>query len=80
MFGEPFAMVMMCKDCKVKTTHLIELDSIHFKEKLILFWSTCSVCQDCAFEAGEKATSYLNKCDYEWWDSAEPLEDKVCKN
>lgn len=80
MWGEPFSAEMKCPICNRMTPHLIELDSIHFIQKVILFHATCSVCEDSAFEAGEKASSYLYKCDYEYFNSITPLEDEPCKN
>lgn len=81
MWGEPFSCVMMCSKCEEKLPHLIELDSIHFKEKIILFWATCSECNRISFlTKGEPCDKHLFKCDYQYFEDISPLEDLPCDN
>lgn len=81
MFGESFSAEMKCPICNKIHAHLIELDSIHFKEKVILFNATCSNCQRVEMMMiNHKAEPFVYKCSFEYWDSIEPLEDKPFLN
>jgi len=81
MFLEPFSAEMRCPVCGRKEPHLIELDSIHFKEKIITFLAHCSHCNKVEFMmSGNPALPMMYKCTYQYWDEIEPLEDKPNPN
>lgn len=78
MFGEPFSAEMKCPICNKLHAHLIVLDTIHFKEKIITFEATCANCQRVQMMMfNHNADPFLYKCSYEYWNSLEPKEDKA---
>lgn len=81
MWGEPFSCSMKCPKCNSMMPHLIVLDTIYFKEQIILFEATCAECQRLSFLVnGEPTQPYLYKCDYAYWASIQPIEDDPCPN
>jgi len=81
MWGEPFAAGMLCPICNKMTDHLIILDMISFKEKLIYFDARCSMCEKVSFMMhGKPSQPFHYKCDYLYWSEIEPEIDEPCKN
>lgn len=81
MFGEPFSARLKCPICGRKEPHLVRLVEINFTLAQIHFTAYCSNCMNHSIaESNEPSETMHYKCDYAYYDSIEPLEDKPIMN